>query len=75
VKEVTLLEPLFEFSGACAGCGETPYVKLLSQLFGDRATHRERDGLLLDLRRQPAHHAVDGDQRRRARPGMGQLAL
>ena len=31
------LEPLFEFSGACAGCGETPYLKLLSQLFGDRA--------------------------------------
>ena len=30
-------EPLFEFSGACSGCGETPYVKLLSQLFGDRA--------------------------------------
>ncbi len=30
------LEPLFEFSGACAGCGETPYLKLLSQLFGDR---------------------------------------
>ncbi len=29
--------PLFEYSGACAGCGETPYVKLLSQLFGDRA--------------------------------------
>ena len=32
-----LLQPLFEFSGACAGCGETPYVKLMSQLFGDRA--------------------------------------
>ena len=31
-----LLEPLFEFSGACSGCGETPYVKLLSQMFGDR---------------------------------------
>ena len=31
-----LLEPLFEFSGACAGCGETPYIKLLTQLFGDR---------------------------------------
>ena len=30
------LEPLFEFSGACAGCGETPYLKLLTQLFGDR---------------------------------------
>ncbi len=36
VKESQLLEPLFEFSGACAGCGETPYVKLLTQLFGDR---------------------------------------
>jgi pyruvate-ferredoxin/flavodoxin oxidoreductase len=37
VKDVQLLQPLFEFSGACAGCGETPYVKLVSQLFGDRA--------------------------------------
>jgi pyruvate-ferredoxin/flavodoxin oxidoreductase len=37
VKNVQLLQPLFEFSGACAGCGETPYVKLLSQFFGDRA--------------------------------------
>jgi pyruvate-ferredoxin/flavodoxin oxidoreductase len=37
VKNVQLLEPLFEFSGACAGCGETPYVKLVSQLYGDRA--------------------------------------
>ncbi len=37
VKNVQLLEPLFEFSGACSGCGETPYVKLMSQLFGDRA--------------------------------------
>jgi pyruvate-ferredoxin/flavodoxin oxidoreductase len=36
VKDVQLLEPLFEFSGACAGCGETPYIKLLTQLFGDR---------------------------------------
>ncbi len=37
VKDSQLLEPLFEFSGACGGCGETPYVKLVSQLFGDRA--------------------------------------
>ncbi len=37
VKYSQLLEPLFEFSGACAGCGETPYLKLMSQLFGDRA--------------------------------------
>jgi len=36
VKNSQLLEPMFEFSGACAGCGETPYIKLLSQLFGDR---------------------------------------
>ncbi len=36
-KGTQLLPPLFEFSGACAGCGETPYVKLMSQLFGDRA--------------------------------------
>ena len=52
------LEPLFEYSGACAGCGETPYLKLLTQLFGDRAADRERHRLLLDLRRQPADHAV-----------------
>jgi len=37
VKNSQLLQPLFEFSGACSGCGETPYVKLMSQLFGDRA--------------------------------------
>ena len=36
VRGVQFLQPLFEFSGACAGCGETPYLKLLSQLFGDR---------------------------------------
>jgi pyruvate-ferredoxin/flavodoxin oxidoreductase len=36
VKDVQLLQPLFEFSGACAGCGETPYIKLMTQLFGDR---------------------------------------
>ncbi len=36
IKNSQLLEPLFEFSGACSGCGETPYIKLLTQLFGDR---------------------------------------
>ncbi len=36
VKDLQLLQPLFEFSGACSGCGETPYIKLLTQLFGDR---------------------------------------
>ena len=36
VHGVQFLEPMFEFSGACAGCGETPYIKVLTQLFGDR---------------------------------------
>ena len=36
VREMQTQQPLFEFSGACAGCGETPYIKLLTQLFGDR---------------------------------------
>ncbi|MBI3910633.1 MAG: pyruvate:ferredoxin (flavodoxin) oxidoreductase [Armatimonadetes bacterium] len=37
IKGTQFLEPLFEYSGACSGCGETPYIKLLTQLFGDRA--------------------------------------
>src|SRR5208282_1411081 len=37
IRSQQIQEPLFEFSGACSGCGETPYLKLLSQLFGDRA--------------------------------------
>ncbi|MBO3459709.1 pyruvate:ferredoxin (flavodoxin) oxidoreductase [Aetokthonos hydrillicola Thurmond2011] len=37
IRQQQLQEPLFEFSGACSGCGETPYLKLLTQLFGDRA--------------------------------------
>jgi pyruvate-ferredoxin/flavodoxin oxidoreductase len=37
VKDAQLLEPLFEFSGACAGCGETPYISTMTRLFGDRA--------------------------------------
>ncbi len=37
IKDLQFAEPMFEFSGACAGCGETPYIKILSQMFGDRA--------------------------------------
>ena len=37
LRSQQVLQPLFEFSGACAGCGETPYIKMLTQLFGDRA--------------------------------------
>ena len=44
VKGSQLLRPLFEFSGACAGCGETPYVKLVSQLFGDRTVAANATG-------------------------------
>lgn len=36
IRSMQVLRPLFRFSGACAGCGETPYVKMLSQLFGNR---------------------------------------
>ena len=36
LRHQQLLQPLFEFSGACSGCGETPYIKMLTQLFGDR---------------------------------------
>ena len=74
VRGVQFLEPLFEFSGACAGCGETPYLKLLSQLFGDRLHGRERDRLFLDLWRQPARHALD-QECRRPRAGLVELAV
>src|SRR5207237_8892700 len=37
IRQQQVQQPLFEFSGACSGCGETPYLKLLSQLFGDRS--------------------------------------
>src|SRR5439155_11597016 len=36
LRQQQIMQPLFEFSGACSGCGETPYIKMLSQLFGDR---------------------------------------
>ena len=42
------LEPLFEFSGACSGCGETPYIKLLTQLFGDRLLIADRKSTRLN---------------------------
>ena len=65
VRSSQLLQPLFEFSGACAGCGETPYVKLLTQLFGDRllivALHDlEHPGHLLDGDRERGVEAFGG---------------
>jgi len=59
IKGAMVLEPLFEFSGACVGCGETPYIKLASQLFGDRMVIGKCDGLFLDLWRQSANDSVD----------------
>ena len=64
MKGSQVLQPLFEFSGACAGCGETPYLKLLTQLFGDRP-RGQRHRVLVDLWRQPADNPVgyNGDGR------------
>ena len=70
VKGTQFLEPLFEYSGACTGCGETPYIKLLTQLYGDRAIIANATGCSLDLRRQPADHArTPRTTRGAARPG------
>ena len=69
-----LLQPLFEFSGACAGCGETPYVKLLTQLFGDRAIIANATGCSSiyggNLPTTPWT-----TERRRPRPGLVELAV
>ena len=74
IKGAAQLEPLFEFSGACGGCGETP-VPPAGQPAVRRPDDRgQRHRLLVDLRRQPADHPVDG-QRRRPRPGLEQLAV
>ena len=59
VKGVQFEQPLFEFSGACAGCGETPYAKLVTQLVGDRMMIANATGwLLLHLGRKRTFHAV-----------------
>ena len=58
VRGVQFLQPLFEFPGACGGCGETPYLKLLSQLFGDRAQIANATGYALDERRRGARASM-----------------
>ena len=74
VKDVQLLQPLFEFSGACAGCGETPYIKLLTQLFGDRALIANATGCssIYGGNLPTTPYCAE---RRRARPGLVQLAV
>ncbi len=74
IRQQQVQQPLFEFSGACAGCGETPYLKLVDPALRRPHDRRQRHGLLVDLRRQPADDALDAE-RRRARPGLVQLAV
>ncbi len=74
VKGSQMLQPLFEYSGACEGCGETPVPEAPDAALRRPHARGQRDGLLLDLRRQPADDAlVTG--RRRARAGVVELAL
>ena len=74
IKDAQLKKPLFEFSGACAGCGETPYVKLVTQLFGRPHDRCQRHGLLLHLRRLRSHLPLHHQQRRpRPPPGANSL--
>ena len=74
VRGVQFLEPLFEFSGACAGCGETPYLKLLSQLFGDRMMVANATGCSSIYGAQSSRHAVEQEPRG-PRPGLVEFAV
>ena len=59
LKGSQLMQPLFEFSGACSGCGETPYIKLLTQLIGDRLIIANATGcssILAEIYRLPLLH-------------------
>ena len=75
VKGLQVLEPLFEFSGACSGCGETPYLQARSrQLFGDRMVIANATGCSsIYGGNLPTTPWID--ERRRPRPGLGQLAV
>jgi pyruvate-ferredoxin/flavodoxin oxidoreductase len=66
VKGSQFLQPLFEYSGACSGCGETPYVKLATQLFGDRMVVANATG---------CSSIYGGNLPTRARTGMVQLPV
>ena len=74
VRGVQFLEPLFEFSGACAGCGETPYLKLLSQLFGDRLLVANATGCSSIYGAQSSGDAMDQEPGG-PRSGMVELAV
>lgn len=74
VKGSQFKQPLLEFSGACGGCGETPYAKLVTQLFGDKMYHCKCYRLLLHLGRFRTGNAVHRQQAG-SRPGMAELPV
>ena len=74
VKGSQFKQPLLEFSGACAGCAETSYARLVTQLFGDRMFISNATGLLLHLGWSCCDLAVYGQQGR-SRPRLGELAV
>jgi pyruvate-ferredoxin/flavodoxin oxidoreductase len=69
VKGSQFKKPLLEFSGACAGCGETPYAKLITQLFGDQNVHLQCNRLLLHLGQLLTVHTVHGNAKGQDRHG------
>ena len=75
MRGAQFLEPLFEFSGACAGCGETPYLKLLSQLFGDRLMVANATGCSSIYGGNLPDDAVDRRTRDGRGPGLVELAV
>ena len=74
MKSTQFLQPLFEFSGACAGCGETPYIKLMTQLFGDRLVVANATGCssIYGGNLPTTPYTVNA---RRTRAGVGELAV
>jgi pyruvate-ferredoxin/flavodoxin oxidoreductase len=74
VRGTQFLQPLFEFSGACAGCGENALRQAALPALRRPSPGSQRDRVLVHLRRKPAHHAVDL-QRRRSRPGLVELTV
>ena len=68
VKGSQFQKPLLEFSGACAGCGETPYVKVLTQLFGDRMIIANATGCSFHLGRLSAHQSPTASTRKDTGP-------
>ena len=74
MKDAQLLEPLFEFSGACSGCGETPYIKVMTQMFGDRALIANATGCSSIYGGNLPTTPYTREQRR-PRPGLVELAV